>query len=114
VDVEAEVEMATEGKEPGNWELYRGIVRIESAVHEIGRNSLSAAVFAVEKQALTNRIDGVTAEQIALKAAQLANETALDNYSKDHFLPRPVTFLNLLLELYRSLFRSYTCMKFYF
>lgn len=77
--------MTTEdlGKEPGNWELYRGIERVEVALHEIARTALSQAVFAVEKQALHQRIDLHSEDLIELKAAQLANETRLKDYAKE-------------------------------
>jgi hypothetical protein len=77
------MDVNVEGKEPGNWELYRGIERVEAAVHEISKNAVSAAVFAVEKQALSTRIDTNGKEIAELRASELANKTALENYAKE-------------------------------
>lgn len=71
------------GDEPTIWELYRGIERVEKAVHDMSANSVSAAVFAVEKQALHSRIDTLQAEQVNLKAHQLASDNAVSLYVKE-------------------------------
>lgn len=79
----ADTEQEESGKEPGGWELYRGIRRVESAIHEIATTSVSAAVFAVKEQALNSRIDAVVLEQSNQKAAQLASDNALATYAKE-------------------------------
>lgn len=70
-------------KEPGNWELYRGMERIEAAVHKIAEQSVSAAVFAVEKQSLNLRIDTQGAEIAELRAQQLVDRQHLEAYQKE-------------------------------
>lgn len=70
-------------KEPGPWELYRGMERIEAAVHKIAEQSVSAAVFAVEKQALNSRIDNHNIEIAELRAAQVLDRSKLEQYQKE-------------------------------
>lgn len=70
-------------KEPGNWELYRGIERVEAAVHKIAEQSVSAAVFAVEKQSLNVRIDAQGGEIAELRAQQLVDRQHLEAYQKE-------------------------------
>jgi hypothetical protein len=71
------------GKEPGGWELYRGIERVEAAIHEMTKNSVSAAVFAVEKQALHTRIDGQATEIAQLRADALLDRKQITDYQKE-------------------------------
>lgn len=70
-------------KEPGPWELYRGMERIEAAVHKIAEQSVSAAVFAVEKQALNARIDNHNIEISEVRAAQVLDRSKIELYQKE-------------------------------
>ena len=70
-------------KEPGPWELYRGMERIEAAVHKIAEQSVSAAVFALETAVEVeprgeidellwiDRLDGITVELAPLARDEL-------------------------------------------
>jgi len=71
------------GKEPGNWELYRGIERVETALKEIASNSLSASVFAIEKAAILLQIASVNEKQVEAAAQAKQDRDELDAYKKD-------------------------------
>lgn len=64
------------GKEPGGWELYRGIERIEKAVREQTSNFVPLAVYNVTIKTITDQMADLKAEQVALEGAQAAAQAA--------------------------------------
>jgi len=74
------------GKEPGNWELYRGIERVETALKNVLAQTVPLGVYTVEKAAMSARIDDVAADNAELrtkieqaKTAQAASDKALED-----------------------------------
>jgi hypothetical protein len=70
------------GKEPGNWELYRGIERVEQTLKEISANSLSAAVFAIEKAGIQGQIASLAEHQVAQDAQAKADRESNAKYQQ--------------------------------
>ncbi|MGV8912250.1 MAG: hypothetical protein ACOH14_06480 [Rhodoglobus sp.] len=69
-------------KEPGNWELYRGIERIEKNLNAFMSGTVTTQVFAVEKAALV-AADAAQAKEIAeLRAARVLDKAAIDAAAK--------------------------------
>lgn len=71
-----------ETKSPSNWELYRGIERVEIAVQSLTQGSVSSQVFAIEKAALNGRIDGLNERVVELTAQDLVNKRAIADANK--------------------------------
>lgn len=71
------------GKEPGGWELYRGIERIEKAVREQSSNFVPIGVYNVTVQSLTSQIADVKREQAELEQKQAEQATAKIKQDED-------------------------------
>lgn len=71
------------GKEPGGWELYRGIERIGKQLDTIAAGTLSASVWAVEKAALEGRLTGIAETVAKTETARIADREELDTYRKE-------------------------------
>jgi len=84
------------GKEPGNWELYRGIERVEQALREGFAGTVSQAVYSAEKQATNERIDNLGGEVAEIKSQQLSKEaaTAVDKKLAARFAAVPSAVLD--------------------
>lgn len=67
------------GKEPGGWELYRAIRALQKSVETYASSSMSAAVFAVKEQVLTDAINKVATNQAQAAADQKAETLRLSN-----------------------------------
>lgn len=80
VEKEPEVNV---GKEPGNWELYRGIERVEKTLHDMATAYVPSAVYAAEKTALESKIAVLDKQDAERKAENLALEKKIDDYSKE-------------------------------
>lgn len=71
-----------QNKIPGNWELYRGIERIEKTLQTVISGTVTMQVFAVEKAALV-AADAAHDKQIAhLRAELLLDKAAIEAASK--------------------------------
>lgn len=59
-----------QGREPGGWELYRGIERVEKAIRDQSTAYVTQAVYQLEVRALRDGMAEVKAEQAALEQRQ--------------------------------------------
>lgn len=64
------------GKEPGGWELYRGIERIERAVREQSSNFVPIGVYNVTIAQLNSEIMQLKTDQAEMEKKQEAASTA--------------------------------------
>lgn len=62
----------TQGREPGGWELYRGIERVEKAIRDQSAAYVTQAVYQLEVKALRDQQLELKAEQAALEQRQEA------------------------------------------
>lgn len=70
------------GKEPGGWELYRGIERIEAAVSKVAQNSMTSQVFAIEKAAILAKVDAQGKEIGDLRTQAITDRQTIDANAK--------------------------------
>lgn len=74
---------ANAGREPGGWELYRGIERIEKAVREQSSNFVPIGVYNIAMATMQAQIDTLKAEQASLESEQKAQAAAKAKQDED-------------------------------
>lgn len=72
-----------QGKEPGGWELYRGMERIEVALQSLSQGMLPMQIFLVEKAQLNSRIDGAMVDILELKAQHKVDALTASQNAKE-------------------------------
>ena len=70
------------GKEPGGWELLRGLDKIERTLQSVSKDMLSAQVFAIEKAAIMQSVSQQGVEIVEMKATRLLDQQALQEQQK--------------------------------
>jgi hypothetical protein len=71
------------GREPGGWELHRGIERIEKAIREQSANFVPIGVYNIAMQNVTDQLAELKSENASLESELKAQATAKAKQDED-------------------------------